>query len=143
MCPLDVVTNNLPEIAAMLKSGNAAVTLKTAEWITGEAKREMGEEKNGIEYIRGEKTHVASAPGEAPAIDTGNLVNSLQAEQVEEINAVAYTDAEYAVPLEFGSTKMESRPFFTPAAFRAGEAAFNYLKEMVASMRQRFGDNGQ
>lgn len=134
MCPITVVHNELGRIAEILKTGNAEITLKTAEYIVGEAKRSMGEEKSGREYPRGEKTHVASAPGEAPAIDTSNLVNSLAAEQVEEVNAVAFTDVEYAVPLEFGSVKMAKRPFFTPAAFRAPETAWKLMRELVAKI---------
>ena len=62
--------------------------------------------------------HIASAPGEAPAIDYGKLINSIKAVKVGTMGAATITDSNYAVPLEFGSAKrdMAARPFFTPAA---------------------------
>ena len=44
------------------------------------AKLSMGENKTGPMY----DTHRASAPGEAPAIDTGALVNSILSELADE-----------------------------------------------------------
>ena len=138
MSPITVVHNELDQIADALTNGAAEIALKTAEWIAGEAKRSMGEEKTGRAYVRGKKTHVASAPGEAPAIDTSNLVNSVFAEQVERTNAIVYTGVEYAVPLEFGSVKMAKRPFFTPAAFRGVTIAWQLTKQFVENLRGRF-----
>ena len=138
MSPITVVHNELDQIADALANGAAEISLKTAEWIAGEAKRSMGKEKSGRAYVRGDKTHVASAPGEAPAIDLGNLVNSIQAEQVDQTNALVYTPVDYAVPLEFGSVKMAGRPFFTPAAFRAVPIAWQLTKKFVESLKGRF-----
>jgi len=73
--------------------------------------------KSGNAYIRGGKTHVASAPGEAPATDTGMLVNSISTySPLGAMNTVVVgATAEYAVYLEFGTSRMEARPFMRPA----------------------------
>lgn len=62
------------------------------------------------------RSHRASAPGEAPATDTGRLVSSIQADMVEaerEVQVSAGT--EYAKPLEYGTRHMAPRPFLLPA----------------------------
>lgn len=68
------------------------------------------------------RTHQQSAAGEAPASDTGYLVNSISHEVVKEISGqsvefvgVVSAAAEYAIHLEFGTTNMEARPFLRPA----------------------------
>jgi HK97 gp10 family phage protein len=59
-------------------------------------------------------THRASAPGEAPATDTGRLANSLKAD-IQGVNATVFTNVDYAPFLEFGTRKIEPRPFLFPA----------------------------
>lgn len=63
--------------------------------------------------------HRASAPGETPAVDTGNLVNSIMSELVSSSDTDALanvgTGVEYAEFLEFGTSRMEARPFMRPA----------------------------
>lgn len=61
------------------------------------------------------RIHQASAPGEAPATDTGGLVNSgfheLDAPALEV--SVGFAKL-YAAILEYGSRLMEKRPFLLP-----------------------------
>ena len=70
------------------------------------------------EFTRKSK-HRASAPGEAPAIDTGNLVNSINTtldnSDKKKVFAIVYTGVEYAPWLEFGTGRISPRPFFRPA----------------------------
>ena len=72
--------------------------------------------KSGIVYEKTspKRTHKASAPGEAPATDTGLLANSIQAD-IEGRQATVFTNTEYAPWLEFGTQDMEPRPFMFPA----------------------------
>lgn len=72
--------------------------------------------KSGIEYQKysPRRKHRASAPGEAPATDTGRLTNSIQAD-IQGKQATVYTNLEYAPWLEFGTQEMEPRPFMVPA----------------------------
>ena len=68
---------------------------------------------------------MASAPGEAPAIDYGHLLNSLGSSILESdgnsATAQLGTNAEYAAPLEFGSAHTAARPFMRPAADEHGD----------------------
>lgn len=75
--------------------------------------------KTGRVYKRGSRTHQASAPGEAPASDTGRLVNSINVRPAEGELAVDVVAGggivKYARMLEFGTSKMAARPFLFPA----------------------------
>lgn len=73
--------------------------------------------KSGREYRRGNKTHIASAPGQAPATDTGNLVQNIT---VKKEGPLRYSvgsrkDAFYGFWLEFGTSDMAPRPWLQPA----------------------------
>jgi HK97 gp10 family phage protein len=77
-------------------------------------------QKSGRTYTRGTITHRASAPGEAPASDTGRLVNSITSyvNKVSGLSAFVVAGrgiVKYARALEFGTTKMAARPFMFPA----------------------------
>lgn len=63
------------------------------------------------------KLHQASAPGEAPAVETGNLSNTV-AQGVSfpsPTEGLISINAEYAALLEFGTLRMAARPYVTPA----------------------------
>lgn len=74
---------------------------------------------------RGPKTgktygnHQASAPGEAPATDTGSLAGSIKIRKGEEGTWYVVAGVAYASYLEFGTERMEARPFMTPAFVEA------------------------
>lgn len=81
--------------------------------------------------------HQASAPGEAPATDTGNLANSIQAQMTGPLAAEVSVGAEYAAALEFGTAdgKIAPRPFLEPAL----DAARPGFEAAVKSVLQRGG----
>jgi len=79
--------------------------------IEGEIKLSMTGPKHGREYKRRGRVHVASAPGEAPAVDTGFLINSIQTRINSDTEATITIAAEYAETLEFE----KNRPFVRPA----------------------------
>jgi len=72
--------------------------------------------KSGIVYEKTspKRTHRASAPGEAPATDTGRLAGSIRAD-IEGLKAEVVADTEYAAWLEFGTQNIQPRPFLVPA----------------------------
>lgn len=84
--------------------------------LEGVIKESMGQQKHGRQY----GSHVASAPGEAPAIDLGALVNTIHTTLVSatptQAEAQVSTNAEYGPALEFGSAHAAARPFMRPAA---------------------------
>ena len=61
------------------------------------------------------KGHVPSSPGEPPNRDTGVLQAHLRAELVSPLEAQVASEAPYAAALEFGTSKMEARPYLRPA----------------------------
>lgn len=91
--------------------------IKAAELVRSEAiSLILNTPKTGRIYPRRGIEHQASAPGEAPASDTGRLVNSIRTSyDVAKLTAYISADANYAGYLEFGTQKMEPRPFLRPA----------------------------
>lgn len=86
----------------------------------------------GLYKVTGYKFHRASAPGEAPATDTGALVNSGYAKRARQaLWRVGFT-TEYAAPLEYGTPKILPRPFLRPAVEQ-------YRAAFLAAMRQILG----
>lgn len=61
------------------------------------------------------KGHVPSQPGEPPNRDTGVLQAHLRAELVAPLEAQVTSEAPYAAALEFGTSRMEARPYLRPA----------------------------
>lgn len=61
------------------------------------------------------KGHVPSKPGEPPNRDTGVLQANIENRMVSELAAEVSSNAPYAAPLEFGTSKMEARPYMRPA----------------------------
>lgn len=104
------------------KSGRAVIS-NLAFAVEAEIKRLMTLPKHGRRY----KNHIASAPGEAPAVDTGNLINSIRTTIKSDTEAVIEIPAEYAEGLEFGTDKIAARPFARPA---------------ITGVLKRFGQRG-
>jgi HK97 gp10 family phage protein len=75
--------------------------------------------KSGRVYERGSgqnlsATHRASAPGEAPATDTGRLASSVKATS-SGLGGTVGTDLPYGFFLEYGTMQMAERPWLRPA----------------------------
>lgn len=103
-----ITKNLIPQFRARLKGNGPEAVQKAVMDIEAESKRRMTEPKHGRLY--GE--HQASAPGEAPAVDTGGLINSIQGVMNSPMSGVVFTDKEYAPVLEFGGVDMQARPIF-------------------------------
>ena len=127
-----VLKNDLPKITAQMAPYARLVVLKTTLDIERESKQSMSGPKHGREYpSKNRKMHQASAPGEAPAIDTGVLVNSIQSQMTGPMTGIVFTNTEYAPILEFGSVHMAPRPFFLPAAKQAWPSFLEAMKRIV------------
>lgn len=91
-------------------------------------------------------THQASAPGEFPAADSGRLHQSITTVTVEDSDhaIVVETGANtpYAEPLELGTSKMEPRPFMTPAFRERREEIKNDVTRAVAQAIRRAARGG-
>lgn len=93
--------------------------------------------------------HRASAPGEAPATDTGRLVNSINLlfpqegkglqskigvidlNQQEIGKTGAPTNVKYALWLEMGTSKVKKRPFIVPAFKKTRGAMQKKIKDAI------------
>lgn len=113
-CVLD--TSRLMAIAAQIPGGVDTALDKVANDTLALAVQSMEGEGHGMTY----GTHVASAPGEPPAVDMGHLKGSGFIRKGRGIRIVGFS-AEYAAHLEFGTVKMSARPFLLPAFVRAGK----------------------
>ena len=88
---------------------------QTALDVEAAIKADMASPKHGREY----GGHIASAPGEAPAIDTGLLAGSIQATMDGAYAAEVGSPQEIAPLLEQGTAEIAARPAFENAAEKA------------------------
>lgn len=118
--------SKIPQLTAALKTRASELVRRTAFEIEADIKTSMAEPKSGRVY----GGHQASAPGEAPAIEAGHLVNSIQT-NAEGLSATVGTNAEQAPVLEFGGARILPRPFFGPAFEKAEPEFEKGLKELL------------
>jgi phage gpG-like protein len=111
------IKSNIPALMGDVNDEIGEAILKLALELEADIKSQMAEGKSGAVYRRGSGTHQASAPGEAPAIDTGAYVNSIQTTEIKD-GAEVGTNMEYGPFLEFGTGRIAKRPHFTPAVER-------------------------
>jgi len=128
--------NHLGRIGDEMRRNLEMAMQAGAEEILSEAALRMSDAKSGRVYRSGRtgKEHQASAPGEAPAIDTAGLVGSLHIEaDIGRWTWVVYTNQEYAAGLEFGRTdgRMAARPFLRPAAKAKREGIIRRLRGVL------------
>lgn len=117
-----------------------AVEATALEALTDVRKAIQGPPKTGREYPRGkngDKIHRASAPGEAPATDTGALVSSTYFAKPDKFTAAIGSRLDYAFFLEFGAMKIEPRPSWIPAAERAAPRLEKRLARIIAQAKAR------
>ena len=95
--------------------------------------------KSGITYDKGKGIkHQASAPGQAPASDTGNLARNIQIELSADklradigVHNLLFTP--YARALELGTKTIRARPYMGPAY---DKHIRRYAKQYVAPFKQ-------
>lgn len=113
-----------PEVYEKIRQAAMRGVIRGTESIRNHAVESiMKGPKTGRIYLRGlnksgksYKVHQASAPGEPPATDTGKLASSITTEY-DFANLIGRVNcsAEYGPYLEYGTVKMEPRPFMRPA----------------------------
>ena len=129
-----VKLNRLPEISKVVERKVEGALLAGAQVIEGAAKLKIQTgPKTGRLYPRGDKVHQASAPGEAPATDTGNLVGGISSEKAGRLKARTTVTSEYATPLELGSAdgKILARPFMQPAADESTDTVVELVSQAI------------
>lgn len=88
------------------------------------------------------KKHVPSAPGEPPNQDTGTLAGAIETNQIAPLVVEISSNAPYAAPLEFGTSKMEARPYMAPARDAKRREVTQLVRQAVDSAvrKSRSGD---
>lgn len=98
--------------------------------------------KTGRVYERGSGgnlsgTHQASAPGQAPATDTGTLASSVKAQSNSKGGTVG-SSLNYAFFLEYGTMKMDARPWLRPALEKNQQFIINAFAEGINKAAEDF-----
>jgi HK97 gp10 family phage protein len=79
------------------------------------------------------KGHVPSLPGQPPNEDTGTLRTHIETTQVAPLKVEVSSNAPYAAALEFGSSRMEARPYMGPATNRKRGAVVDLVRSAVSA----------
>lgn len=148
MTDVKVEIKGLKEVNAALQAygkdlGNSLALIVDAtalEAVTDVRKAIQGPPKTGREYARGvnnDKVHRASAPGEAPATDSGGLVISIYNESRGKYSRAIGSRLDYAYYLEFGTFKMAKRPSWIPAVERAIPKMLKRVEIAIAKAKAR------
>ena len=116
---------NLKKVLSQLENLNKQLEPEFQEIVKGGAQLIRGEAiksiqtgaKSGVMYqmYNPRREHRASAPGQAPASDTGNLVSKIIVKQKTRNITNVESNANYSAFLEYGTSKMQARPFMLPA----------------------------
>lgn len=111
---LDAKLAQLPEVVlANIEKAQQANALDMQSVARDEVQRGA---RSGRTYKRGKHTHQASAEGEPPKSDTGNLASHIRGFVEDRFTAVLEGATKYARFLEFGTRFMGARPFLARAA---------------------------
>lgn len=96
--------------------------------------------KSGVMYqmYNPRREHRASAPGEAPASDTGNLVSKIIVNQISQDITSVESNADYSAYLEYGTSKMEARPFMLPAFEKSKKPIINAVFKRVKNKIEEY-----
>lgn len=124
--------DHFPALANSISAKADAVCGRIAMAIWARAAELMANSPaTGRIYRYGKVEHRASAPGEPPAVDTGNLINSGYATQKRlGLWEVGFT-AEYAAPLEYGTARIAPRPFLRPALEAYRQMFYDALRAVL------------
>lgn len=76
--------------------------------------------------------HVASAPGQPPAADTGRWGVAIYVDHLPKEGVVG-NSAEYASALEYGTRKMAARPIWRPTAEAEGK---DFYQRVIDALRK-------
>lgn len=150
---MTIKVTGVEETIRALQSFGDSGKFQTKRAIVGMAEKVRGDAiksihrgpKTGTVYVRGSgrnlsKRHRASAPGEAPATDTGNLVGTVFTKVEETQGEVGFT-APYGYWLEYGTLKMKPRPFLNPALEKNKDYFEGRLKQGIEKAVAEFNKN--
>ena len=114
-----------------------AIAATAIEALTDVRKAIQGPPKTGLLYKRGSKVHQASAPGEAPATDRGQLVSSTYYTKVDGLTFAIGSLLPYARYLEEGTQHIRRRPSWLPAAERAAPRLQKRVERVIRDAKAK------
>jgi hypothetical protein len=118
---------------AELDAGIERFVKKGVDLLEEKIKLKMAPPKAGRTYQRKTRVHIASAPGEAPAIDSGSLIGSIQQVMESSLERQVGTNVFYAPFLESGTSRMEARPVWEVTAIEEMPTLEALLREEVGN----------
>lgn len=128
----DTATNGFVRAGKAVPAGVAVALKSIGLDIQNTARLSMSRgSPRGRRYKRGKKWHTASAPGQPPATDTGDLMNHVvsQASRTFVEIGESGTRKEHGKHLEYGTSRMAARPWLMPAV----EKHLPRLEGMIAT----------
>ncbi len=78
------------------------------------------------------KRHIASAPGEAPNNNWGDLVRGIEGQHPEPLRSVVISQSQAAASLEHGTSRMAARPYLGPAGVAETPNIVKLVQDAVA-----------
>ena len=137
---LDKVLSQLSRLNKELEKPFQEVVKGGGQLIRAEAVKSIQSGgKSGIVYEKynPRRSHRSSAPGQAPASDTGNLVSKIRVKQKNPNTTIVESGADYSAFLEYGTSKMQPRPFLFPAFVKSKKKITQAVFKRVVTAIER------
>ena len=83
------------------------------------------------------KNHVPSLPGAPPNEDTGHLRTQIEVTQTAPLRVEVSSNAHYSAALEYGTSKMQARPFMGPAARTKRPRVKQLVEKAISAVTSR------
>lgn len=138
----DRLSKKLRQLPMDMRGGIGRALASSVVELDAYAKAKIsGGGRSGRVYRRRTVTHQASAPGEFPKSDTGQLVSSLFFRVgADKLSAFFGTKLNYGRYLEFGTSRMGARPWLRPTLRANATKITARVRDAVkAAMRQAHG----
>ena len=134
---MSVVYNKIGLVSSVIDNSIKELIGEAPTVIRNDIRQRMNKPHSGRIYKRGNVSHQASAPGEAPAIDTSNLLNSIETVNISPLKSAVQSDAVQSLALELGRPEknLAPRPAWIPAANNFVKYAVKKLKALVGKVQ--------
>ena len=128
--------NHFPQLIDLINREISDILRTEPELISNDIKTAMNQPHSGRIYKRRSVEHQASAPGEAPAIDTGAYINSIQIKRNNKTASIQ-SNQQQALALELGRPEKNllPRPAWIPAAKRSSQRIRRRMKALEGKIK--------